>query len=106
MSEKTVHKVADLSDIALGKTHRVSVGDEDILLCRTSDGVYAVSNKCSHAAADLCDGKLKGHRIFCPLHSAAFDVRTGEALSRPASKPIESYEVVIEGEDILVSLVE
>jgi nitrite reductase/ring-hydroxylating ferredoxin subunit len=47
---------------------------------------------------------MEGHRIKCPHHGACFDVRTGDALSLPAIAPVESYPVVIEGDDVFVEL--
>jgi 3-phenylpropionate/trans-cinnamate dioxygenase ferredoxin subunit len=47
---------------------------------------------------------LKGQKILCPLHGAAFDVRDGRALSRPAIRPIASHQVKLDSESILVAL--
>jgi nitrite reductase/ring-hydroxylating ferredoxin subunit len=93
-------KGADLP--ARGKTLCVEAGDTEILLCHTAEGFFAVANLCTHAAARLCDGKLKGHRILCPLHGAAFDVRDGAALTRPASIALASYEVRMDAEDVVI----
>ncbi|MCB1687294.1 MAG: non-heme iron oxygenase ferredoxin subunit [Halioglobus sp.] len=87
-----------------GKTLCVEVAGTEILLCHTAEGFFAVDNLCTHAAARLCEGKLKGHRILCPLHSGAFDVRDGSALTRPATVAIKSYPVHAEGEDIIIAL--
>jgi 3-phenylpropionate/trans-cinnamate dioxygenase ferredoxin subunit len=95
-------KVASTADMPQGTTLCVEVDGKEILLCHTAEGVYAVDNLCTHAAERLCDGKLKGHRILCPLHGAAFDVRDGAALSRPATIPLQSYPVRIEGYDVLL----
>ena len=94
--------VARTTDIPRGKTLCVSHGGRDILLCHTPEGFFAVDNLCSHAAARLDEGKLKGCRILCPLHGAAFDVRSGEALSKPASLPIDCYPLRIEGDEIFI----
>jgi len=47
----------------------------------------------------LSDGTLNGCLLECPMHGAEFDVRTGEAKSLPATKPLEVYKVVIDGMD-------
>ena len=65
-----------------------------------------MDNLCTHGAARLCDGKLKGHRVLCPMHGGSFDVRDGSALSRPAVQPLASYDVRVEGDDILLALAE
>lgn len=83
---------------------RLSLAGHDILLCHIDAGLFAVSNVCTHAEALLHEGKLKGHKVLCPLHGAAFDVRDGAALSRPAVTPLCSYSVKISGDDILVAI--
>lgn len=104
MTEETMEKVATLEDIPQGKTLCVEIGGKEVLLCHTSEGVFAIDNMCSHAAARLCEGKLKGSKILCPLHGAAFDVRDGSALTRPAVRPVASYKVSLSGNDILLAI--
>ena len=97
-------QVALIGDIPQGKTLRVEHGDREVLLCHTAEGLFAVDNLCTHAEERLCGGRLKGCRIFCPLHGASFDVRDGSVLSRPASVPLRTYPVKLEGEAILLAL--
>ncbi|NRA58492.1 MAG: Rieske 2Fe-2S domain-containing protein, partial [Phycisphaerales bacterium] len=37
----------------------------------------------------LGDGTLEGCEIICPRHGARFDIRTGDAVSMPATKPTD-----------------
>ena len=104
MGDKEYREVAALSDVPRGKTLCVEVNGQEILLCHTSEGIFAVDNLCTHAQERLCDGKLKGHRLFCPLHSGSFDVRDGAVLSRPASIPLVTYSVKLEAEAITILL--
>ena len=97
-------RVAGMDELPRGATLCVEIDGREILLCHTADGVFAVDNLCSHAQARLCEGKLKGQKILCPLHGAAFDVRDGSALSRPAIRPIASYKVKLDCESVLVAL--
>jgi len=97
-------RLASVQDVTKGKTLCVDVDGREVLLCHTGDGVFAVDNLCTHAAARLCEGKLKGHRILCPLHGAAFDVRDGSALTRPASIALATYQVRVEEDAISVLL--
>ena len=95
MSEQK-QAVANLDDLPRsGAMHVVQHDGKEVLLCRSGDEVYAVDNECSHAAARLCEGRVRGDRVFCPLHGAAFDIRTGEALSRPASAPLACFDVEV-----------
>ena len=51
-------------------------------------------------------GDLEGHTVICPRHGARFDIRTGKALSPPASVDLAVHEVRIEGDDVLVRVSE
>jgi nitrite reductase/ring-hydroxylating ferredoxin subunit len=58
-----------------------------------------VHNICSHAYAELHEGRLRGHRLICPLHGASFDVRNGAVLGAPATEPLRTYPVrVVDGQ--------
>jgi nitrite reductase/ring-hydroxylating ferredoxin subunit len=104
VNENNYQHVASTSDIPKGKTLVVTLENKEILVCHTAEGYFAVDNLCSHAEASLGEGKLKGQRIICPLHGAAFDVRDGSALSKPAKLPLCSHAIKVEGENILVAL--
>ena len=102
MDNKSAHRLASVRDIDPGKTLCVEVDGREILICHTKEGFFAVDNLCSHAAARLCEGKLKGQKILCPLHGAAFDVRDGIALTRPASTQIDTFPIRVAGDDIIL----
>ena len=69
-----------------------------VLVIHTKDGFHALDNICSHAYARLDEGRLRGHRLICPLHGASFDVRTGAVLGAPATSPLTRYDVrIVEG---------
>lgn len=103
MAEPKFQKVAQVEEVPSGKSLCVSVAGREILLCHTAEGLFAVDNLCTHAAARLCEGRLKGNRILCPLHGAGFDVRDGSVLSRPASEPLRCYPLCLDGDDILLA---
>ena len=84
-----------LSEVAEGKMHALTAGGREIVVCRTKEGVYALDNICSHAYARLNEGRLRGNRLICPLHGAAFDVRDGRALGAPASRPLATHAVKV-----------
>jgi nitrite reductase/ring-hydroxylating ferredoxin subunit len=101
--EEGYQLIASTSDVAQGKTLCVEVAGREILLCHAKEGFFAVDNLCTHAAARLSEGKLKGCKILCPLHGAAFDVRDGSALTRPARTALASYPLLVEDEQIYLS---
>ncbi len=88
--------IIDADAVATGKTRPISVGEHKLLVCNSGGNFYVIANQCSHAQARLTGGKLRGHKIFCPLHSAPFDMRDGSCLGPPATAPIDAYATTVE----------
>lgn len=95
MSEKKFARVLPASELPPGQMRCVEVGGLLVLLVHARDGICAVNNICTHAYARLDEGRLRGHRLICPMHGASFDVRTGAVLGPPANAPLSSYAVRI-----------
>jgi 3-phenylpropionate/trans-cinnamate dioxygenase ferredoxin subunit len=87
-----------------GTTAPFQVSGRNILICHTREEFFAVENQCSHALSRLEDGKLRGYRLICPLHGAAFDVRDGTARGKPATLPIKVYPVRVTGNRIEIEI--
>lgn len=82
-----------------------SGAEQLIALVRTGDGeVYALDDECSHGRASLGDGDVEGCAVECWKHGSQFDVRTGKPLNLPATVPVATYPVTIDGEVILVDV--
>jgi len=86
-----------------GKPVAVEVDGKPVCVARVGDEVFAISNICSHSYAELSDGEVKGFAIECWLHGADFDLRTGEALTLPATEAIETFSVTRDGNDLTIS---
>lgn len=88
------HPVAKNGDVPPGTAVTVTVDDEPLLLCRTSDGgLHAVEDRCSHDGSPFGADAVEGQVLTCPRHGAQFDVTTGAALRMPAVTPIETRRV-------------
>jgi 3-phenylpropionate/trans-cinnamate dioxygenase ferredoxin component len=77
-----------------------------VLVCRTEHGVFALEDVCSHSEFPLSGGPVIGTKIVCPVHGAAFDLRTGEPLTNTRLNWIKAYPVTIEGEEAVLGLSE
>jgi 3-phenylpropionate/trans-cinnamate dioxygenase ferredoxin subunit len=84
--------LADLPEKAL---RACELGGREIVLCHSQAGIFALDNVCTHAFARLCEGRLRGVRLICPLHGASFDVRDGHVLGAPATQPLVTHQVRI-----------
>jgi nitrite reductase/ring-hydroxylating ferredoxin subunit len=85
--------VLPAAELPPGSMRAVTVGGRELVLCHTKDGVFALDNICSHAYARLCEGRLRGTRLICPLHGASFDVRDGRVLGAPAVQGLAVFAV-------------
>jgi 3-phenylpropionate/trans-cinnamate dioxygenase ferredoxin component len=99
-------RAASLTDMPERGLLGVEVDGAKIVLIATGDGAYyALQDRCSHADFPLSDGQLiDGDRLECQYHGAKFDIASGRAVALPAIRPVKSYEVEIDGNDILVDL--
>ena len=96
--------IIDADAVEPGKTRPVSIGEHKLLVCHTGGDYFVIQNQCSHAMARLTGGKLRGHRIFCPLHSAPFDLRDGKPLGAPATEPICTFAATVEDGKVYAEL--
>ena len=101
---KEFHKAATVGSLGHGDAASVMVGGIDVLLARVGDEYFAIDNYCSHEEALLSTGQLDASlcEVECPLHESRFDLRTGQPTQMPATVPVETFAVRVEGEDILI----
>jgi len=96
--------VCKVGDVAPGSAIRVDKQGCRLAVVRIGDDWYAVDDRCSHAEASLGEGEVWPDEceIECPKHGSAFSLKTGEPLTLPATQPIRTYTVRVEGDDVLV----
>jgi nitrite reductase/ring-hydroxylating ferredoxin subunit len=104
MSEPVFRRALAAAELAEGEMRAVDIDGRSILVCHTREGWFAVDSVCTHAYARMGEGRLRGHRLNCPLHGAAFDCRTGAVLSAPATVPLKTYAIRRLGDDVEVAL--
>jgi 3-phenylpropionate/trans-cinnamate dioxygenase ferredoxin component len=95
--------IADLADdTALG----VEIDGIPVCLAKTEGEVFAIHDVCSHADVPLSEGDVEEGTVECWLHGSRFDLRTGRPTGLPANRPVPTYPVKIDGDDILVAVKE
>jgi nitrite reductase/ring-hydroxylating ferredoxin subunit len=117
MERYRVAKAAEFVDL---KPIFVDVPGSKIGVYRVDEKYYAYANHCPHQAGPACEGIVvgdieteikQGHaierisnkrwNIACPWHGMEFDLETGRCRADRRYR-LQSYEVVVEGEDVLV----
>ncbi len=96
--------VAKARDVPPGRMLRVQAKGQDVLILNAAGNYYALSNACTHVGFPLSHGLFYGEILTCAYHGAQFDVKSGSVLAPPARADLLTYQVRVEGEDLLVGL--
>jgi len=91
-----------LADITDGGKLLGVVDEEEVLLVRRGQEVFAVGANCTHYHGPLAEGLIVDDEVRCPWHHACFSLRTGEALRAPALDPIQCWQVEKKGDKVFV----
>ena len=107
--------VAKKDEIPEGTMIGVEAGGRKLLVANVGGGLHAIDATCSHMGGDLTKGKLESGVVKCPRHGAQYDVTTGKVVKNvgfavkaltagKSAADLNSYEVVVEGEDVKVGV--
>ncbi|MER8224560.1 bifunctional 3-phenylpropionate/cinnamic acid dioxygenase ferredoxin subunit [Streptomyces sp. NPDC094143] len=96
--------VCRLEDLPMGESVRVET-TPPVAVFHTDDGeLHAIDDTCTHQDASLSEGWLEGCVVECPLHAAAFDLRTGLPTCLPARRAVRTHRVTVDDGVIHVHL--
>jgi Rieske Fe-S protein len=77
-------------------------GTKPGILVRLPSGEWrAFSAVCTHLQCTV-QYRQDLEQIWCPCHNGHFDL-SGKNVSGPPPKPLEAYDVIVKGEDVVVS---
>jgi 3-phenylpropionate/trans-cinnamate dioxygenase ferredoxin subunit len=100
-------EVGKATDVPQGEARRFAVDGREVAVANLGEGLFlAVDDTCSHAEASLSEGEVdaEDETIECPRHGSTFDLRTGRPRSLPATLPVRTYAVKVEGETLLLEV--
>ena len=96
---------AKLAEVTPGTTKKICFhGRAQILLANVEGTIYAVDDTCTHEDSSLALGCLRGDKVKCTLHGSWFSVVNGEPSEDPADEALQTYAVIIEDDEIWLSL--
>lgn len=93
-----------LSQLIDNKPVKLEKNGKSICVTRIGDQVFAVADTCTHSEASLSEGDVLDYKVECWLHGAEFDLRTGQAVTPPATQALEVYTVAIDGDSVTVEI--
>ena len=98
-------KIGTKSDIPAGTVKVFEVNGRSLCVANL-DGAefYAIDNLCTHDNGPLGEGTLADGLVECPRHGARFDLKTGAVKALPAVRPVRTYSVEVDDDDIAVEV--
>ena len=101
----TVVEVGRASDAPRpGEAISVMANDTPVAIFNVNDELFAIGDTCTHEEYPLSEGDIDGYCVECALHGARFDLRTGDAVSLPATGNAGSYHVWIEDDALKIEM--
>lgn len=97
--------VAKTTDIPDGKGQAFSVAGREIAVFHHKGKFYAMDDYCPHMGESLAIGDIHGDTVLCSRHLWAFQLEDGACVDVPRLQA-ETFEVRVEGEEILVRVPE
>ena len=91
-----------LDSFSASPVQTVEINGNVVAVFKVDNEFFAIQNRCSHAEASLSEGEVYDCKVECPLHGAEFDLKTGEALTLPATKPVATYTTEVNENSVLV----
>ena len=86
-----------------GKPVAIDVNGTPVCVVKVADEVFAVADTCTHSEASLAEGEVTGSKIECWLHGAEFDLKTGKALTPPATEALKTFNVNRNGNQLTIT---
>lgn len=96
--------LASLNELLTHKLISAKTEGYRILIALAEDTVYAIDDIQTQEETSLSEGSIQGDCVKCRKSGSLFRLTTGEALDGHAESPLATYDVKIEGDDILVCL--
>lgn len=94
-------RIGDSKDVAAGQMRVFDVAGTKVNVASAGGQLYAFEDTCTHSGCSLAMGRLDGTTVTCHCHGSQFDVTSGTVLRGPATRPVRSRLVQVEGEALL-----
>jgi 3-phenylpropionate/trans-cinnamate dioxygenase ferredoxin subunit len=100
-------RVCETKDVPPGEARRFSLDGREVAVVNLGEaGFRALDAICSHAHYYLDEGEVDAdlETIECPKHGSTFDLNTGNPKTLPATQPVDTFAVTIDGDDVKIEV--
>src|SRR3954464_6839203 len=103
MTGTNTRSVCAVEDLADGEMRLIEADGRKIGVFHCADGeLRAIEDRCSHDDGPLAEGEFDpaACTVECPRHGSLFDLVTGRPRTLPAYRPVETFEVRVEDDEV------
>ena len=102
----TREHLCSVQDLPSGQAKLFVLGDVPVCVVRIDAQVFAIGDTCSHANVSLSEGEVlvDDCEIECWKHGSTVSLATGEPLTLPATLPVPTYPIYIDGTDVYIDI--
>ena len=101
------YTVCKSDELVEGEMRLVDADGRKIGVFRCADGgLVAIEDRCSHDDGPLAEGEFDpaSCTVECPRHGSLFDLRSGRPKTLPAYRPVETFEVTLDNDEVKLSI--
>jgi len=96
-------KACNVKDVSEEEPCCVEMSDgKMVAVYKVGEEYFSTDDLCTHGNASLSEGWQEGDKIECPFHGGSFHIKTGEPANYPCVKPLRTYPVKVDGDDIII----
>ncbi len=101
-----LERICSVTDVADGEARRFDLGKTRIAVVRIGDDWYAIGDRCTHQDVSLAEGEVLADtlELECWKHGSCFSLVDGQPHALPATRPVPTYTVKIEDDDVFVEV--
>jgi nitrite reductase/ring-hydroxylating ferredoxin subunit/uncharacterized membrane protein len=96
--------VAKRDELQVDQMKLLRIGSRRVVLGRTENGYVAFEDRCTHRGGSLAGGVMLCGTVQCLWHGSQFDVSSGAVRNGPADKPIRTFRIHEDKEDVRLIL--
>ena len=100
------HRVGSVDSLRLGSLYPLSLAGRDVVVVRTTDGIFCFDDQCAHQPVRLSDfGEMDGCHVVCHAHGARFDLQgAGKPLCFPAVESIVMHRTLLDRDSVYIKI--